>query len=220
MAQLLRRFDPRTIYFITSHTAQSRYFMAPSDKMNQLIGGILARAVHQCEVELFAHAFASNHFHLLVRAPSSRAMSIFMQRLRSGIGMKVGQLVGWRGGFFAGRYRAEPIVDERDQLDHLVFLLDHSVDEGLVSAPWPGLSCVQSLLEDQATSVHRWRDLHESLTLAPLPGWLRLDPAERGLIIGQLAADIDRSHRSRPWKRERKRASGRAALPQLRAAAV
>jgi REP element-mobilizing transposase RayT len=220
MAQALRRFDPRTIYFISSRTMQSRYFMAPGDKMNELIGGILARAVRRCGVELFAYAFASNHFHLMVRAPSSIDMSIFMQQLHSGIGMKVGRLAGWSGRFFAGRYRAETIVDERDQVDHLAYLLSHSVDEGLVSAPWPGLSCLHSFLEGQTTSVHRWADLQESLSLTPLPAWLHLAPVERGRMLAQLFADIDRFHSSRPWKRERKCAAGGAALPQFRAAAV
>ena len=71
--------------------------MAPSDKTNELIGGILARAVRQCQVELFAYVFTSNHFHAMVRAPSAIAMSRFMQRLQSNIAVKVGRLVGWRG---------------------------------------------------------------------------------------------------------------------------
>src|SRR5215470_12157341 len=73
--------------------------MAPSDKTNELIGGILARAVRQCQVELFAYVFTSNHFHAMVRAPSAIAMSQFMQRLQSNIAVKVGRLVGWRGRF-------------------------------------------------------------------------------------------------------------------------
>ena len=240
----LRCFDPQAIYFITSRTVQSRYFMAPSDKMNELIGGILARTVRQCGIELFAYAFASDHFHLMARAPSSIAMSKFMQRLRSGIGVKVGRLVEWSGGFFAGGYRAELIAGEREQVERLVYLLSHSVSEGLMSVEWPGLSCVPSFLEGQTTSVHRWLDwsqcskmengrdakidrfsvecpsIRESLTLTPLPGWARLTSEDRGQIIAQLAANIDRARGSRTRKRERERAAGRAALPQLRAAAV
>jgi len=81
MAYPIRHFDPQTIFFITSRTIQSRFLMAPSDKTNELIGGILARAVRQCQVELFAYVFTSNHFHAMVRAPSPVAMSRFMQRL-------------------------------------------------------------------------------------------------------------------------------------------
>jgi REP element-mobilizing transposase RayT len=95
MASPVRNFDPRTISFVTSRTAQSGFLMAPSDKTNELTGGILARAVRQCEVELFAYVFTSNHFHAMLRAPSSVAMSKFMQRLQSNIAIKVGRLIGW-----------------------------------------------------------------------------------------------------------------------------
>jgi REP element-mobilizing transposase RayT len=104
MAYPVRHFEPETIYFLTSRTTQSRLLMTPSPKVNELIGGIFARAVRQCGVELFAYVFTSNHFHAMVRAPSAIAMSKFMQRLQSNIAVKVGRLVGWRGRFFARRY--------------------------------------------------------------------------------------------------------------------
>src|ERR1700748_2792940 len=106
MAYPLRHFEPQTIYFVTSRTAQSRFLMRPSPRANELIGGILARAVRQCEVELFAYVFTSNHFHAMVRAPSPIAMAKFMQRLQSNIAVKVGRLVNWRGRFFGRRYSA------------------------------------------------------------------------------------------------------------------
>jgi REP element-mobilizing transposase RayT len=217
MAYPVRHFDPRTIYFLTSRTIQSRFLMAPSDKTNELIGGILARAVRQCEVELFAYVFTSNHFHAMVRAPSPVAMSKFMQRLQSNIAIKVGRFVGWRGRFFARRYSAEPIVDEGAQVERLVYILSHGVKEGLVSEvrKWPGLSCAQALLEGAMASLHRWRNwTHrwklevdeninvgrfseecpsdpESLTLTPLPCWAELTASRRGRLVAQLVADID-----------------------------
>jgi REP element-mobilizing transposase RayT len=217
MAYPVRHFEPQTIYFVTSRTIQSRFLLAPSDKTNELIGGILARAVRQCEVELFAYVFTSNHFHAMVRASSAVAMSKFMQRLQSNIAVKVGRLVGWRGRFFARRYSAEPIVDEGAQVERLVYILSHGVKEGLVSEvkKWPGLSCVQALLLGATTSLHRWRnwtqrwklevdeDINvdrfseecpsdtELLTLTPLPCWSGLTATQRGRVVAQLVADID-----------------------------
>jgi REP element-mobilizing transposase RayT len=222
MAYPVRHFDPQTIYFVTSRTAESRFLMAPSDKTNELIGGILARAVRQCEVELFAYVFTSNHFHAMVRAPSAIAMSEFMQRLQSNIAVKVGRLIGRRGKFFGRRYSAEPIIGEAAQVERLVYILSHGVKEGLVSAvrKWPGLSCVQSLLEGGATSFHRWRNWTrrwkmevgggisigrfsdqcpsecESLTLTPLPVWARLNSGQRGQLVAQLVAKIDEGARN------------------------
>jgi REP element-mobilizing transposase RayT len=191
--------------------------MAPSDKTNELIGGILARAVRQCQVELFAYVFTSNHFHAMVRAPSAIAMSTFMQRLQSNIAVKVGRFVGWRGRFFARRYSAEPIVDEGAQVERLTYILSHGVKEGLVSRcqQWPGLSCAQALLEGGRASMHSWRnwtrrwklEIREDLTidrfsaecpretevleLTPLPCWATLTPRERSRRVVQLVAEID-----------------------------
>ena len=62
----------------------------------------------------------------IVRAPAPMAMSKFMQRLQSGIAIKVGRLVDWRGGFFARRYSAEPVVDAEAQ----IFLRDNPIGPG------------------------------------------------------------------------------------------
>jgi REP element-mobilizing transposase RayT len=216
MAYPVRYFDPRTIYFITSRTIQARFLMVPSEKTNELIGGILARAVRQTDVEIFAYVFTSNHFHAMVRAPSAIAMGKFMQRLQGNIAVKVGRLIDWRGRFFARRYSAEPIVDEEAQTERLRYILSHGVKEGLVSKvkQWPGLSCVQALLES-GSSFHRWRDWtrrwklevdegikidrfaeecpseSESLTLTPLPCWAGLGSSRRRHLVAQLVASID-----------------------------
>src|ERR1700742_1961586 len=129
MTHPVRHFDPKTIYFLTSRTEDARFLMRPDRKANELIGGSLARAVRQCGVELFAYVFTSNHFHLMVRAPAAMAMSQFMQRLQSGIAIKVGRLVDWRGVFFARRYSAEPIVDAEAEIEKLVYILSHGVKE-------------------------------------------------------------------------------------------
>ncbi|HEY2031694.1 MAG TPA: transposase [Myxococcales bacterium] len=223
MAYPIRHFDPQTIFFVTSRTIQSRFLMAPSAKTNELIGGIVARAVRQCEVELFGYVFTSNHFHLMVRAPSAVAMSKFMQRLQSNIAVKIGRLVGWRGRFFARRYSAEPIVDEGAQIERLVYILSHGVKERLVSRcqDWPGLSCAQALVEGGRPSKHAWRNWTrrwkmqayndvrvdrfsaecpcetEVLELTPLPCWGKLTAQERSRAVRDLIGTIDGNATSR-----------------------
>ncbi|MBS2024013.1 MAG: transposase [Deltaproteobacteria bacterium] len=215
----VRHFDPQTIYFVTSRTLQSRFLMAPSRKTNELIGGSLARAVRRQGVELFAYVFTSNHFHLMVRAPTAIAMSRFMQRLQSDIAIKVGRLIDWRGRFFARRYSAEPIVDDGAQVERLGYILSHGVKEGLVSAVrnWPGLSCAQALVEGRTVSQQTWRNWtqrwkvevgeglnigrfsekcpsdQETLVLTPLPCWAHLAAGQRAQLAAQLVANIDAS---------------------------
>lgn len=226
----VRHFDPQTIYFVTSRTIQSRFLMTPSPKANELIGGILARFTRQCEIELFAYVFTSNHFHLMVRAPSAIAMSTFMQRLQSNIAVKVGRLVDWRGRFFARRYSSEPIVDAGAQVERLSYILSHGVKEGLVSAvrSWPGLSCSQALMEGRSVLPQRWRNWtrrwklereedtsvgrfseqcpseDEALVLSPLPCWAHLSATRRAQLATELVAAVDASApsgRSRPGPR-------------------
>ena len=217
MAYPVRQFNPNTVYFLTSRTMQSRLLMAPSAKTNELIGGILARAVRQCGVELFAYVFTSNHFHLMVRAPSAIAMSKFMQRLQSNIAVKVGRLVDWRGRFFARRYSAEPIVDAAAQVERLAYILSHGVKEGLVSAvrQWPGVSCARALLERASITHQLWRNWtrrwrtkiggqadidrfsekcpseSELLPLSPLPCWAGFSAAKRQRLVIRLISEID-----------------------------
>jgi REP element-mobilizing transposase RayT len=221
MAYPIRHLDPNTTYFITSRTIQSRFLLAPTAKTNELLGGILARAVRLSGVELFAYVFTSNHYHLMARAPSAVALSRFMQLLQSNIAVKVGRLVGWRGRFFERRYSAEPIVDEGAQVERLGYILSHGVKEGLVAEvrQWPGLSSVHALLGGTLVSPQIWRNWTqrwnletgegikidrfsadcpsetESLTLTPLPCWSGLTTAERSKRVATLIGSIDAAAR-------------------------
>ena len=142
----LRRNDPSQIMFATVRCLQGRLFLSPSARTNDVLGGVLARAVRRFEVELFAFTFASNHLHLLLRAPRGN-ISQFMQYLLSNTSKKVGALVNWRGSFWERRYSAEPVLDEGGVLDRLRYILSHGVKEGLVRRcqEWPGLSCLPDL---------------------------------------------------------------------------
>jgi REP element-mobilizing transposase RayT len=99
--------DPLKIYFVTVRCFQRRLLMRPSSGTNDVLGGVLARAAERNGVELFAFVFASNHVHLLVRAPRGN-LPRFMQYLLTNISKKVGQLVRWKGRFWERRYSAEP----------------------------------------------------------------------------------------------------------------
>jgi hypothetical protein len=97
----------------TSKCFQGRLLLHPSMEVNEVVGGVLARAVQQSagNVRLHAFTFASNHFHLLVWARGA-ALAGFMQYLRANLSRKVGRLVDWSGGFWERRYSAEPVLDD------------------------------------------------------------------------------------------------------------
>ena len=60
----LRMQEQTLIYFVTVRCAQSRLLLRPSQKTNDVVGGVLARAVERSAVELFGFSFASNHVHM------------------------------------------------------------------------------------------------------------------------------------------------------------
>jgi len=142
----LRMYEPSQILFGTVRCLHGRLLLRPSARTNDVLGGVLARAVRKFGVELFAFAFASNHLHLLVRTPRGN-LPQFMQYLLSNISKKVGALVDWRGSFWEHRYSAEPVLDEEALLARLRYIISHGAKEGLVRhcEEWPGLSCVPDL---------------------------------------------------------------------------
>ncbi len=187
----LRMFVPGEIYLVTLRCIHGRYLLRPSKRTNEVLGGVLARSVRLTGVELFAFAFASNHMHLLVRAPLGN-LPRFMQHLSTNISKKVGLLTGWRGAFWERRYSAQPVLDEAALLDRVRYLLAHGVKEGGVRRceEWPGLSSLRLMLDGKPRTFpwfdwtrrsnsseifrkrsrfdERWVD-QEELALTPLP---------------------------------------------------
>jgi hypothetical protein len=144
---------------------QGRLLLRPNEEMNEVVGGVLARAVQQSGgcVRLHAFTFASNHFHLLVWARGA-ALAGFMQYLCTNLSRKVGRLVDWSGGFWERRYSAEPVLDDEALVGRLRYVLAHGVKEGLVEkcTEWPGLTCLPQLL-GPARRLFRWFKLRRGV---------------------------------------------------------
>ncbi|HET9036085.1 MAG TPA: transposase [Myxococcaceae bacterium] len=205
-----------------------RLFLRPSERTNEVLGGVLARAVRLTGVELFAFAFASNHVHLLVRAPE-RNLSEFMQHLLTNISKKVGTLVGWRGAFWERRYSAEPVLDDEALLGRIRYILSHGVKEGLVAScrEWPGLTSLAMMLDGRPRPFlwfhwsDRWKQRKagkpcsrfdekcartEELVLRTVPHPAFRDARTRRQLLERLVQGIEeqwsslhRSFRGRAW---------------------
>jgi len=156
MARPIRMLNALEIFFVTVRCFQRRYLLRPSAETNEVLGGVLSRAVRLHGVELFSFSVVSNHIHLVVRAPRGN-LPRFMQYLLTNISKKVGRLVRWRGSFWERRYSAEPILDDTALLERVRYVLSHGVKEGLVRRcrDWPGLSCLP-LMQDGRPRSFRW----------------------------------------------------------------
>lgn len=214
MAYPLRLFVPGLGYFVTARCCQARLLMRPSCETNEVLGGVLARAVRLMHVEVFAFSFQSNHLHLLVRAPRGN-LSKFMQYVLANVARKIGWLVRWRGTFWERRYSAEPVLDDEALVERLRYTLAQGVKDGLVRRcrDWPGLSCLRMLVRgsrrtflwfgwskrwrarsDQAATDRfhpRWAE-RETLELTVLPHWAHVSRRHRARRVLELVRAIER----------------------------
>src|SRR2546428_76474 len=68
-----RFHDPHVVYHVISRTFQGALLLTPGPELNDLIAGVLARAQElYTSVRLFAYAFMSNHFHLMLQGPPAQ----------------------------------------------------------------------------------------------------------------------------------------------------
>jgi hypothetical protein len=220
----LRMFQDEGYYFVTSRCFQGRMLLRPNPEVNEVVGGVLAKAVQHSagSVRLHGFTFASNHFHLLVWARGA-ALAAFMQYLRANLSKKVGRLVDWSGGFWERRYSAEPVLDDAALVGRLRYVLAHGVKEGLVEkcAQWPGLTCLPQLL-GEARRLFRWFNWTKrwsergsgsmargegrfaeqwaepvELEVAPLPCWAGRGEEERRREVRRLVQEVEAEARAR-----------------------
>lgn len=193
---------PNTVFFVTARCIHSRFLLRPSQRVNGLIVGVLARAVERFDVQLHAMCFLSNHYHLLLSSKDAATLASFMQYVGSNIAREVGRQHKWREKFWSRRYYASAVLDEAAQEDRMRYILANSVKEGLVKHPryWPGVHCYRHLVE--GTQLHGiWIDrtakylmphmsereltTNYTLKLAKLPCYQHLSDFEyRGVIRG------------------------------------
>ncbi len=188
---------------------QGRFLLKPSPELNDIIIGVLGRALALYPATVHAAAFLSNHYHLLATVPSTRLMSQFLAYLNRNLSIEVGKLHGWKGPMWERRYQ-HSIVDNDPliQVERLKYILSQGVKEGLVATPynWPWVHAAEPLACGAAlvgTWVHRskiWaaKNRREAfdpakhteqyeVTFAPIPCWAHLERAEvqrrvRGLV--------------------------------------
>jgi REP element-mobilizing transposase RayT len=189
MGRRRRFFEKERIYFITTKTVQDRFLLKPSPLVNEVIGGILARAVQMYDVELFGYIVMSNHVHLLARAEGKK-LSEFVQYVFGNIARKVGLVRGWKSAVWQHRCSMIAVLDDEALEERLQYMLSHGVKESLVEAPeqWPGLHMAKEVLQGpREYRYYTFAELDEALfaaerepkgpvlkyllKLTPLPHW-------------------------------------------------
>ncbi len=136
-----------------------------------------------------------------------------MNHLNSKLAREVGSLTGWREKIFGRRYQAILISSEdQAQTERLKYVLSHGCKENLVSRlqEWPGVHCVQALVEgkplegwwfnrtQEYLASRRGEDFgrfqyasRETLEIDPLPCWKHLTPEQRQKLVAALVLEIE-----------------------------
>ena len=139
---------------------QSRFLLKPDDDLNELINGVIGRAMARFrEIHMYLYVVASNHYHLMLSAPDLVTLSDFMCFLNSNIARESGRFYDWREKFWGGRYHETAIMDEPSLLAKARYILSHGCKENLVERPgeWPGVQCVNALTKGDPIKG-RWVD--------------------------------------------------------------
>jgi len=215
MGRRLRYLPPEGsgLVEVTCRTLQGRFLLTPNTELNEVILGALGRAQELYPVGICAFAFASNHFHLLLRVESTHRMAQFMGYFNSNLAREAGRLAHWREKFWGRRYQAIPVSEEEAaQGERLRYILAHGCKEGLVERlrDWPGVSAVRALLEEEPLQGYWFDRTREhadrrrglaferlshatpyTVHLEPLPCWEHLSRDEYQRRIAEIVDDIE-----------------------------
>jgi REP element-mobilizing transposase RayT len=140
---------PYALFEITIRTMQSRFLLRPSKHLNELILGVLGRALSLYpSVHIHQFKFASNHYHLIASAPNQKSLALLMNHVNSNIAREAGRLHDWHDKFWARRHRQITILDHESLLKRVRYIMSHGTKEALVPNPldWPGVSTDRALL--------------------------------------------------------------------------
>jgi REP element-mobilizing transposase RayT len=135
-----------------SNTIDRFPLLTPGPDANERIFGVMGKAAEYYGVDIHAFGFLSTHVHMIYSVDDALQMSRFQGHLSSNIARELGRLHGWKDKFWARRYRAMGVGDERgDQRDRLKYALAQAVQAGLVARPqdWPGPTAAGTLVDGE-----------------------------------------------------------------------
>jgi putative transposase len=205
---------------ITQRIFQGRFLLRPSRAVNQVVYGVLGRAVRKYRMAIHAFTFLSNHYHLTISPLDAQHQARFLGYLNGNLAREIRHLTGWTQKIWGRRFASVPIARQRKaQVERLRYLLSQGVKEGLVAKAqeWPGANGLAQLLDPKAVLSGIWYDrtkayrmrraglelrpedwmVEERIVLTPLPALARLSEDRRIALVRRLVAEIEREAEAR-----------------------
>jgi putative transposase len=145
-----RNTDPSYIRHISIRTEKALLQLLPSPRVNEIIGGVLARYQEHFSIVIYAYVVLSNHLHILASAPEKNLWK-FEQAVNREIAKRIHKLRGTRGHFWERRYDEQMVAEEGDVVEAFLYVMCNPVSHGLVEHPalWPGLNCYAHVLDEK-----------------------------------------------------------------------
>lgn len=219
---------------VTCRTIQGRFLLTPSEKVNQIILGILGRALGLYKgILLIDFTFLSNHYHFQLIAENEEQLSRFMGYVNGMLARKIAAKIhNWKAKTWGRRYTSIPILDEKQMVRKLHYIYSQSFHHNLVKNPenWPGVSTLNTRLHNKkligiwynetAMSAARKRGdivapedyaTTYEIKLAPLPCWSDLSESEYREKIVDILVDIALEPQSR-WESKKGKPFGVKAI--------
>ena len=204
---------------VTGRTIGGQALLLPQPnprRFNEIIVGVLGRALEVSPIELCAAVFTANHHHLLLVAHEQQDVSRFMHHAAGNLTKEVNRVRGRRGPMWERRYSSIVVSSEPEaQWSRLKYLVSHSVKEGLCRSPfdWPGVHCARSLVSGEPLEGYwfnrtkEWAARNRGLNfgyydyatryqvdLAPLPAFRGLSDAEYRRKAAGLVREIEEEY--------------------------
>ena len=211
-----RHGHPIAVVEVTTRTVQGRFLLKPTQENTSLILGVLGRAQHRYDFDLFGYAFLSNHYSLLLGVRSPEHLAAILCYINSNIARELGRTENsdWKEKFWGRRSRCILVLTDDDLRSRLRYLLANSTKEHLVKRPdrWPGAHCARPLCTGQQdtgawvdrTELRRLRHIADKgrrvsqadattyypVRLSVLPCWAQLDASEQRRAVRQMCREI------------------------------
>jgi REP element-mobilizing transposase RayT len=155
-----RLIDERVPFQVISRVFQGRHLLRPCDELNDIIIGVVARALELFpSVKLYALAFMSNHLHMMLQGASHEVPS-FIGFVKREISRRWGGRddVNWPGTMWH-EYLATALPTPESEEECFEYVLAQGVKDNLVERPQdgPGVYTAKAIMGSGAL-VGTWFD--------------------------------------------------------------
>lgn len=221
MGRRRRHFDKNTLYVVKNICLYKQARFTPTPELEERIRGLLTKYVTRYKIKLVSFIFTPSGFKLYLLSPEQN-LHKFMCLLQTNISKDVNKLQERTGPVFAGRYSAEPVLEDEQEEVMREIIAQVCMDD-LVAHPedWGGASSWAAQLSGEEIVGHRvdralfWRlrrapeyyntpdflleqmaTIEYRVKLTPLPIWADLSHAERAKKIQEFAESAAELRRS------------------------